>query len=105
VDEMEAAAKPARRQANGRSATARRRAVSGAMREVADYLGNTPAVAKTSYVDPRVVDLFCDGTTIAGVLTELGGAPNPEDRVAQRAVEAAVLEMLHTGEEPDEVQP
>jgi len=109
VDELEAAAKPARRSArgsaNGRSRSARQRAVSSAMREVAEYLGNTPAVARASYVDPRVVDLFCDGTTIAGVLTELGGAPNPEDRVAQQAVEAAVLEILRTGEEPDEVPP
>ncbi len=102
VDEWEAAAKPARRPANGRSGTARRRAVSSAMRDVAEYLGNTPAVARASYVDPRVVDLFHDGTTIAGVLTELGGAPEPEDRVAQEAVEAAVLEMLSTGEEPSE---
>jgi DNA topoisomerase IB len=87
----------------GRSATARRRAVSRAMREVSEYLGNTPAVAKASYVDPRVVDLFSDGTTIAPVLAELGGAPDPEDRVAQYAVEAAVLELLRTGEEPAEV--
>jgi DNA topoisomerase I len=105
VDELEAAAKPARRAAAGRSATARRRTVSRAMREVAEYLGNTPAVAKASYVDPRVVDLFLDGTTIAPVLTELGGAPDPEDAVAQHAVEAAVLEMLRTGEEPTEVHP
>jgi DNA topoisomerase-1 len=104
VDELEAAVKPARRSANGRSRNARRRAVSGAMRQVAEYLGNTPAVVKASYVDPRVVDLFCDGTTVAGILTELGGAPNPEDRVAQQSVESAVLEMLHTGEEPDDVR-
>src|SRR5205814_903782 len=94
VNELEAAAKRARR-----SATARRRAVSSAMREVAEYLGNTPAVARASYVDPRVVDLFNDGTTIAGTLGDLGGAPNPEDRVAQQVVEGAVLEMLRTGEE------
>ena len=31
------------------------------MRDVAELLGNTPAVARTSYVDPRVVDLFHDG--------------------------------------------
>jgi DNA topoisomerase IB len=105
VDELEAAAKPARRAVKGRSATARRRAVSRAMREVAEYLGNTPAVAKASYVDPRVVDLFCDGTTIAGVLDQLGGAPEPGDTATQQTVEAAVLEMLRTGEEPDEFQP
>ncbi|RKN39377.1 DNA topoisomerase IB [Micromonospora endolithica] len=44
-----------------RSVTARRRAVAGVMREVAQLLGNTPTVARTSYVDPRVVDLYHDG--------------------------------------------
>lgn len=43
------------------SATARKRAVAGTMREVAAELGNTPAVARASYVDPRVVDLYHDG--------------------------------------------
>jgi DNA topoisomerase IB len=43
------------------SPTGRRRAVNAAMREVAEYLGNTPAVARASYVDPRVVDLYQSG--------------------------------------------
>jgi DNA topoisomerase-1 len=86
----------------GRSATARKRAVSRAMREVADYLGNTPTVARASYVDPRVVDLYRDRTTIAAVLDELGDMPDPQDALAQETIEAAVLEMLRTGEEPDD---
>ena len=48
-----------------RTESARKRAVSAAMREVSDYLGNTPAVARKSYVDPRVIDLFHDGVTIS----------------------------------------
>jgi hypothetical protein len=95
----------ARSSAGGsRSVTARRRAVSRVMREVAEYLGNTPAVAKASYVDPRVVDLFSDGITIAATLAELGGAPDPEDQRTQWAVEASVLEMLRTGDEPEPVR-
>jgi DNA topoisomerase-1 len=90
VDELEATAGRRAR----RSVSARRRAVGRAMREVAEYLGNTAAVAKASYVDPRVVDLFHDGVTIAGTLAELGGAPDQDDRDAQHAVEAAVLELL-----------
>ncbi|MFI7481819.1 DNA topoisomerase IB [Kocuria sp. M1R5S2] len=43
---------------------ARKRAVSAAMREVAEHLGNTPAIARGSYVDPRVVDRFLDGETL-----------------------------------------
>ena len=34
------------------------RAVSRAVREVSSALGNTPAVARASYVDPRVITLF-----------------------------------------------
>jgi DNA topoisomerase IB len=48
----------------GGSRSARKRAVSRVMREVADFLGNTPAVARASYVDPRVVDLYHEGVTI-----------------------------------------
>ena len=38
--------------------TARKRAVAQAMREAAGVLGNTPAVARASYVDPRLLDVF-----------------------------------------------
>jgi DNA topoisomerase IB len=67
--------------------TARKRSVSRAMREVAEYLGNTPTVARASYVDPRVVDLFLDGTTIAPALVDLDGD-------APEAIERAVLDIL-----------
>ncbi|MDP8969667.1 MAG: DNA topoisomerase IB, partial [Actinomycetota bacterium] len=56
-----------------RSKTARRRAVTRACREVAHYLGNTAAVCRASYIDPRVFDRYRSGWTIAGVLSELGG--------------------------------
>jgi DNA topoisomerase I len=39
----------------------RRRVVSRAMRQVAEALGNTPAVARASYVDPRVVEHYEKG--------------------------------------------
>ncbi|MBU2669423.1 DNA topoisomerase IB [Actinoplanes bogorensis] len=42
----------------------RRKAVSKAMKEVADLLGNTPAVARASYVDPRVLEAYEDGEVI-----------------------------------------
>ncbi len=44
--------------------TARKKAVAQVMREVADVLGNTPAVARSSYVDPRIVDNYDLGRTI-----------------------------------------
>jgi DNA topoisomerase-1 len=46
------------------SRTARQKAVSATMRAVADHLGNTPAVARSSYVDPRLVDRFMSGEVI-----------------------------------------
>lgn len=44
--------------------SARRKAVAAAMREVAEHLGNTPTIARSSYVDPRVIDRFMAGETI-----------------------------------------
>lgn len=60
-----------------------RRAVASVMREVAELLGNTPAVARKSYVDPRVVELFHDGVT----------ADIPR-RASRAALERAVLDLL-----------
>ena len=51
---------------------ARTRAIARVVREVAGYLGNTPAVARASYIDPRVIDLYEKGRTIASALGELG---------------------------------
>lgn len=79
--------------APGREARrARERRVRDAMRTVAAYLGNTPAVCRASYVDPRVIDRFLAGVTIAGAI----GPAGPElgrPRVRAR-VERAVLELL-----------
>jgi DNA topoisomerase IB len=46
------------------TATTRRRAVRRAAEAVSEQLGNTPAVARKSYIDPRVVDRFEAGETI-----------------------------------------
>ncbi|WP_285248560.1 DNA topoisomerase IB [Pseudarthrobacter sp. efr-133-R2A-89] len=47
-----------------RTAAKRKRAISRAMAEAAETLGNTPSIARKSYVDPRVVDHYHDGETI-----------------------------------------
>jgi DNA topoisomerase IB len=76
------------------SATAARdRAIARAYREVAGYLGNTPAVCRKSYVDPKVVDLFEQGTTIAPALEKLGSEP-AYGLATQGAVERAVVRLL-----------
>ncbi|MBH0082498.1 DNA topoisomerase IB [Salinibacterium sp. SWN167] len=46
------------------SQRARSRVIREAMEAAAEVLGNTPAIAKKSYVDPRIVDLFSAGETI-----------------------------------------
>jgi DNA topoisomerase-1 len=47
------------------SQTAQKKRIAAVMREVASELGNTPAVAKASYVDPRVIDHYAAADTIA----------------------------------------
>ena len=74
------------------SAAARSRAVARAVAEVAGYLGNTPAVARRSYVDPRVADLYLDGVAVeVGVVDK--GARTPGLAI-HGPLERAVLAML-----------
>ncbi|HWG95128.1 MAG TPA: DNA topoisomerase IB, partial [Mycobacteriales bacterium] len=47
------------------SPTARKRAVTRVVKEVAEKMGNTPAVCRASYIDPRVITLYEDGVTVA----------------------------------------
>jgi DNA topoisomerase IB len=77
--------------------TARKRAINRAVKEVARYLGNTPAVARASYIDPRVFDRFEGGLTIGGVLGELG--EEGDIGSLQGPTEEAVLDLLHEDED------
>ncbi len=52
------------------SSSGRARQVRDAIDQAAELLGNTPSVAKSSYVDPRVIDLFEDGHTIGPARSE-----------------------------------
>ncbi|MDI6909310.1 DNA topoisomerase IB [Nocardioides sp.] len=74
----------------GRSAASRKRAVSGAMKEVASFLGNTPTLARSSYVDPRVVDAYEEGRTIERATGR--SYDSPDER--QAALERATLRLL-----------
>jgi DNA topoisomerase-1 len=76
-----------------RSRTARHRAVARAVEEVAFYLGNTPAVCRASYIDPRVFDRFDAGATIADALDALGEVDLGEPAI-QGEIEVAVLRLL-----------
>jgi DNA topoisomerase-1 len=78
------------------SVSARKRAVSRAVTEVSTYLGNTPAVCRSSYIDPRVVDLYEDGVTIARSLERLGDGATYGQPATHGQVETAVLRMLRS---------
>ncbi len=73
---------------------ARRRQIARAVREVSRYLGKTPAVCRTSYIDPKVFELFEEGVTVAPVITRLGEHGEFGRPATRGAVEAAVLDLL-----------
>ena len=75
------------------SAYARKRAVTRAYQEVAHYLGNTPAVCRKSYVDPRLIDNYQSGSTIAGALESIC-QPGHDDLSTHGVIESAVLDLL-----------
>jgi DNA topoisomerase-1 len=79
--------------------TGRKRAVVRAVKEVSHYLGNTPAVCRASYIDPRVIDAYNGGLMIRGVLTEIADTAEPGQLpIHQPAIEEAVLDLLNERE-------
>jgi DNA topoisomerase IB len=74
--------------------TANKRMISHAVKQVAYFLGNTPAVARSSYIDPRVFDRFRDGFTIEPVLIDLADEPDIGQPAIQGRVEEAVLDLI-----------
>jgi len=75
------------------SRTARKRAITRAVQEVSHYLGNTPAVCRASYIDPRVFDRYAAGVTIGDALDALGDVDFGEP-ATRGTVETAVIELL-----------
>jgi DNA topoisomerase I len=74
------------------SKTARRREEAAVMRAVAEQLGNTPAVARRSYVNPRVVTAYGQGVTIAAALRRSRRKRTPEAR--REIIERATVRMI-----------
>jgi DNA topoisomerase IB len=67
--------------------------------KVAAHLGNTPAVSRSSYIDPRVVERFEEGETIEDILERPPGLEKLDSRLdhggrAYRAVEEAVIDLV-----------
>ena len=84
----------ARGEAKRSTATSRRRVVNAAVKTVAAYLGNTPAVCRASYIDPRVIDRYQAAVTIAPALERLPDGPELANPRTRARIEAAVLELL-----------
>ena len=82
------------------SKTARKRAVNAAVKTVAAYLGNTPAVSRASYIDPRVIDRYQSGWTVAPAIEAVGGDPDLADERIRSTIEAAVLDLIREQDSP-----
>ncbi len=74
----------------GDTKASRKRAVKQAVMEVSSYLGNTPTVARSSYIDPRIIDAYENGDTIEKAARGLHRSP----QIRQETLEEAVLELL-----------
>jgi DNA topoisomerase-1 len=74
------------------SEAAGKRTINRAVKTVAVALGNTPAVCRRSYIDPRVFDRYRDGETI-----DVGRRAASEGRMSERTrqrIEREVLELI-----------
>jgi DNA topoisomerase I len=74
----------------------RHRAVVRVVRGVAEQLGNTPAVARGSYVDPRVIEQFEQGETVGDDMDEDLGSVLDDDTTALDGVAPELLEEIES---------
>ncbi len=62
--------------------------------EVAEHLGNTRAVTRASYVDPRVLEHYVEGRTILAALRRAGTSELIDEKT-RAVLERALLRLLH----------
>jgi hypothetical protein len=76
------------------------------VKDVSRYLGNTPAVCRASYIDPRVFDRFRSGWTIAPAMDALGGeGPTAFGELeTQQIIEEAVLDLIEDRRDSDALE-
>lgn len=77
--------------------TAAKKNVVQAMRLTAEKLGNTPAVARGSYVHPAVLDAYLEGS-LGGALVDVAEEQDTPPTEADRAEEIAVVKLLRQRE-------
>lgn len=75
-----------------------KRVESAVMKEVSEALGNTPSVARGSYVDPRVVRGYEKGQTIAAAAKRADRARNPGDAqiILEKATRTLIRKMANS---------
>ena len=76
----------------GETRASRQRAIRAAVAEVAEFLGNTPTIARSSYIDPRVIDLYEDGVTISTAARRRYRDPDARQAALERAVRRLLAE-------------
>jgi DNA topoisomerase IB len=64
------------------------------VQEVAHYLGNTPAVCRSSYIDPRVIDRYLSGHTIRSAVEASSWPIEDATSPTHGPIEEAVLDLL-----------
>jgi len=69
-------------------------AVVEVVKEVAETLGNTPAVARSSYIDPRVISEFERGKTIKAATDRLAAQGSSKDFADRVGIEQAVIKLI-----------
>ena len=74
--------------------TGRKRTIAASVREVADWLGDTPAVARSSYIDPRLIARYESD----GYLPTI--PPAPVALPATSEAEIAVSTLLASSADP-----
>jgi DNA topoisomerase IB len=75
--------------------TSRNRAITRAVKETAHYLGNTPAVCRASYIDPRIFDAFRAGLVIDRAVLDAALDAEPGELPTHHpAIEQAVLDLV-----------
>ena len=80
-----------------RSERGRKKLVTAAVKQVSEHLGNTPTVARSSYVDPRVLERFDEGRTVLPALRTLEGCEDglPADDASRAVLERAVVDLIN----------
>ena len=68
--------------------TSRKRVIAASVREVARALGDTPAVARASYIDPRLVTRYESEGELPGIPAQPAGLPAPAE------TETAITNLL-----------